>query len=414
MAHYFETLEDLGRWASSNRVVVDPGQDLWSFSAVNEAGARYFEKQPELRRVVGFIARQIASVNLNLYSWSDDGARQRLYPAQHEASRFLERPAGDDPRQTVTAFRLKESLLLDGLIYDRYAALMSYNERTGMPESMVRLPASRLRFYGKAGVVDGVTYHREDGTVVEFEGKKLELLHYQVGYTPHTGANGSSPLKALRDLLDGNTEAFQFRKDMLARAARISGVIEHPNTMTDRAYERLQSSWQEFSRGGARAGSEPILEEGAKYSQVKPMSGDDVLDLDGRRLSAEEIATMYWIYPELLGLREGTNSNMEALKQALWTICLDPYLEEWKQAWDQMIRRQFRTQSKYVDADLTSKLMGSFKDEAEATTKLVGRPSYTVNEIRARRNDPPIEGGDELIIPLNVTEGGQAAINSGE
>ena len=414
MAHYFETLEELGRFTSANRIVVDPGLDLWSFSAVGEEGARYFEQQPELRRVVGFIARQIGSVNLNLYSWAEDGARARLYPSMHAAARFLERPSGDDPRVATTAFNLKESLLLDGLIFNRFCALMEYDERTGLPSSMTRLPASRVKFHGKAGVVDGVTYHREDGKVVEFEDEKLELLFYNVGYTPHTGANGSSPLKALRELLDGSTEAYSYRKDLLTRAARLSGVIEHPSTMSDKAYERLQSSWAEFQRGGSRAGSEPILEEGAKYTQVKPVSVDDVLDLDGRRLSAEEVATMYWIYPELLGLREGTNSNMEALKQALWSICLDPYIEEWKQSWDRMIRTQFRIQNKYVDADLAGKMRGSFKDEAEAITKLVGRPIKTVNEARADRNEPPVEGGDELIVPLNVTEGGQAALNSGE
>lgn len=414
MAHYFETLQDLGRYAQANRVVVDPGVDLWSFSAVNEEGARYYEQQPELRRVVGFIARQIASVNLNLYSWDEEGARSRLYPAQHAAARFMERPAGDDPRVAVTAMGYKVSLLTDWLLYDRYAALLQYDERTGLPSGAIRLPASRLKFYGKAGVVDGVTYHREDGQEIKFEGDKLELLHYQVGYTPHTGANGSSPIKAIRELLDGNTEAFAFRKDMLHRAARISGIIEHPGAMSDKAHERLQSSWGEFSRGGSRAGSEPILEEGAKYTQITPMNGDDVLDLDGRKLTAEEISTMFWIYPELLGLREGTNSNMEAMKQALWTICLAPYVTEWTQSWDQMIRKQFRTQNKYVDVDLTTKLMGSFKDEAEATTKLVGRPTYTANEIRARRNDPPIEGGDELIIPLNVTKGGKASSIDGE
>lgn len=411
MAHYFETLEDLGRWASSRRIVVDPGVDVWSFGAIEAEGARYFEQQPELRRVVGFIARQVSSVNLNLYTWDDEGGRARQYPNQHPAARFLENPGGEDPKLSVTAMRLKTALLTDGLIYDRYAAQITYDERTGLPLKMVRLPASRVKFHGKGGVVDGATYHREDGERVELD---LESLFYDVGYTPHSGANGSSPLKAIRQLLDGSRDALSFRQEMLQKAARIPGVITHPKTMPQDAFDRLQSSWREFSAGGARAGTEPVLEDGAKYEQLKPLSGDDVLDLDGRRLSAEEVATMYWIYPELLGLRESTNSNMEALKQALWSICLPPYVEEWKQSWDRMIRQQFRTQNRYVDADLTQKLMGSFSDEADATSKLVGRPTYTVNEFRARRNDAPIEGGDELIIPLSVTKGGQAAINSGE
>lgn len=411
MAHYFETLEDLGRWTGQRRIVVDPGVDLHSFAAVNREGARYFEQQPELRRVVEFIARQIGSVNLNLYTWDDNGHRARQYPSQHAAARFLERPAGDDPKIATTPMALKVSLLLDWLIYDRYAALISYDETTGMPASMVRLPAARLHFKGKAGIVDGVTYHREDGQEIELD---LETLHYQVGYTPATGANGSSPLKAIRALLDGNTEALTFRRDMLERAARIPGFLTHPGVMDDKAFERFRSSWREFSAGGGKAGTEPLLEDGMGYTQLKPLSGDDVLDLEGRRLTAEEIATMYGIYPELLGIREGTNSNMQALKDAMWSICLSPYITEWQQAWDQMIRKQFRTQNRYVDADLEGKMMGSYREEIEATSRAVGGPWMTRDEARARRNMGPIPGGDELIVPLNVTAGGKASPMDGE
>lgn len=411
MAHYFETLEDLGRWSSSKRVVVDPGVDLWSFAELDAEGGRYYAQQPELRRVVGFIARQVGSVNLNLYSWDEDGSRKRLYPAQHPAARFLESPGGDTPGQTITAMDLKVGLLIDQLIYDRYCAQIEYDERTGLPVKMTRLPAGRVKFIGKAGVVTGATYHREDGQKIELD---LETLHYHVGYTAGTGANGTSPIKAIRQLLDGNQDALNFRSQMLARAARIPGVLSHPTVMEDKEFERLQSSWGEYNATGALAGSEPILEGGTTYTQLKPLSGDDVLDLDGRRLSAEEIATMYWIYPELLGLREGTNSNMDALKQALWSICLAPYVTEWQQSWDRMIRHQFRTQNRYVDADLDGKMMGSWKEESEVMSRVVGGPTMVVNEVRARRNLPPIPGGDELIVPLNVTKGGKSSPMDGE
>lgn len=411
MAHYFEDLVSLGRWAEGSRVVVDPGVDLWSFAELDAEGGRYYAQQPELKRVVGFIARQVASVNLNLYTWDEDGARERNYPGQHPAARLLEHPAGDDTNVAITAMQFKESLMIDKLIYDRYCALIEYDERTGLPVKMTRLPAGRVRFEGKGGVVTGATYHREDGQKVKLD---LEVLFYSVGYTAGTGANGTSPIKALRQLLDGNQEAMNFRSQMLARAARIPGILKHPGVMDEAAYQRLQSSWSQYNATGAKAGSEPILEDGVQYEQLKPLSGDDVLDLDGRKLSAEEIATFYWIYPELLGLRQGTNSNMDALKQMLWSICLSPYITEWQQSWDRMIRHQFRTQNRYVDHDLTSKLMGSVTEEAEAVSKLVGRPIYSANEMRARRNESPIAGGDELIIPLNVTKGGKASPMDGE
>lgn len=407
---YFEDLTDLGRWASSHRVVVDPGMDLHEFAAgIGEAGGKYFEQQPSLRRVVGFIANQIGSVNLNQYTWDDAGDRVRQYPGDHPAARFLESPADAD-QHGVTAMDLKVSLLIDGLIHDKYCALLQYDERTGLPTGMRRLPASRVVFKGAAGVVNGATYHREDGEKIDLP---LELLFFRVGYTPHTGANGASQIKTLRSLLDGDTRALEYRQTMLAKAAQIPGVLTHPGKLPDQQFTRIQSSWAAYSAGGGKAGTEPILEDGLKYEQLKPMT-TDVADLEGRRLTDTEVATMYWIYPELLGLREGTNSNMQAMKEALWSICLGPYLTSWQQSWDLMIRTQFRTQRSYVDVDIQRKLAGSFKDESEIMSRAVGGPFMTVDEAREMRNLPKIDGGDKLIVPLNVTTGGKASPMDGE
>jgi hypothetical protein len=63
----------------------------------------------------------------------------------------------------------------------------------------------------------------------------------------------------------------------------------------------------------------------------------------------------------------------------------------------------------YVEFDLTEKLKGSFEERASILQASVGGPWLTRNEARADNNLPPIEGGDELIVPLNVIEGGQSS-----
>lgn len=412
MAHYFETLKELGTYARNHRFVVDPGKSIFDFSATGEQGAKYFEQQPALRRVVSFIARQVASVNLNLYSWDDKGDRARLYPAQHPAASFLEFPANQKHAPGTTAMMLKEQLLTDALIHDKFCAAFEYDERTGLPTSMMRLPASRVKFHGAAGAVSGATYHREDGERIELN---LDYLFFKIGYTPHTGANGVPQINTLRELLDGNTAALEYRSKILTEAVRAPGVLTHPGVLDDKAYERLRSSWREHAASGGKAGEEPILEDGVKYEQLKPLTGDDVLDLDGRKLTDEEVATMYWVYPELLGLREGTNSNMQALKQALWSICLGPYVEDWQQSWNLMLRTQFRTQAKYIEADVSKKLEGDFKEESEIMSRAVGGPFMSVNEARRKRNMPSAgKEYDQIIVPKNVTQGGQASPMSGE
>ena len=63
----------------------------------------------------------------------------------------------------------------------------------------------------------------------------------------------------------------------------------------------------------------------------------------------------------------------------------------------------------YIEANVEAKLRGSFEEQSRVLQASVGGPWLTRNEARARQNLPGIEGGDDLITPLNVTEGGQAS-----
>src|SRR5690625_5821080 len=63
----------------------------------------------------------------------------------------------------------------------------------------------------------------------------------------------------------------------------------------------------------------------------------------------------------------------------------------------------------YAEFNIGQKLNGSFEEQAAVMQTLVGAPIMTRNEGRGRFNLPAVEGGDELIVPLNVIEGGQAS-----
>jgi len=60
----------------------------------------------------------------------------------------------------------------------------------------------------------------------------------------------------------------------------------------------------------------------------------------------------------------------------------------------------------YVEFNLREKLTGSFEERAAAIASAVGGPTMTVNEARALDNRPPVDGGDNMIVPLNVTQNG--------
>jgi hypothetical protein len=65
----------------------------------------------------------------------------------------------------------------------------------------------------------------------------------------------------------------------------------------------------------------------------------------------------------------------------------------------------------YVEFNIDEKLQGNFEEQSAAMSSAIGAPWMTRNEGRSLRNMPAVDGGDELVTPLNVLVGGQPAPN---
>lgn len=406
-AEVFPTLADLGRrHAQQPFRVVDPGVPLANWNAVH--GADVWADQPAVRKVTGFIAHQLASTGLQVFRRRGDNDRERL--SSHPIASFLADPAKSPG---VTPMRFWESLLLDQLLTDRYAAVIEVDERTLLPRRARRLPASRTTFHGRDGVIEWVETYDDDGERIEYDPAKTWMM-LGTGF-PGTGVMGRSPVDTLRAILEGSTEAVEYRRELMKNRAMLSGVIERDKPWSsEAAQERFSRSFAEFRRQGARAGGVPVLEDSMTWKNVDAFKPVDVQDIEARTLTEVEVATMYWIYPELIGTRPGTYANMRAFRAMLYSVCLGPYYESWRQDLNTQLVPLFTPQSIYVEPNITAKLSGSFEEQADYLSTMVGGPVMTRNEARARLNLSPVEGGDELIVPLNVTEGGQASPQSGK
>lgn len=149
--------------------------------------------------------------------------------------------------------------------------------------------------------------------------------------------------------------------------------------------------------------------------EVSSFRPRDTLDLDGRRLTDIEVASAYYIAPELIGAREGTFSNIKAFKEMLYGPNLGPYYVAWQQALNaSLVPKLAPGEGVYIEASIEAKMRGSFEEQIDYLSTAVGAPFMTRNEARPRLNLPKVEGGDELITPLNVLLGGQASPQDGK
>ena len=129
------------------------------------------------------------------------------------------------------------------------------------------------------------------------------------------------------------------------------------------------------------------------------------------KLSREAVAAAYRINPSLVWHSDTqTYASSKDNARALYAECLGPDLQMIQQRINSFLLPMIgASPDTYVEFDLTEKLKGDFEQRAAVIQSSVGGPWLTRNEARRDNNLPPIEGGDELIVPLNVVTGGQAS-----
>jgi hypothetical protein len=129
------------------------------------------------------------------------------------------------------------------------------------------------------------------------------------------------------------------------------------------------------------------------------------------KLSREAVAAAYRINPSLVWHTDTqTYASAKDNSRALYAECLGPDLQMIQQRINSFLLPMIgEDPDLYVEFDLTEKLKGSFEERAAILQAAVGGPWMTRNEARADNNLPPVDGGDDLIVPLNVVQGGQAS-----
>lgn len=359
--------------------------------------------QPAVRTVVGFLASNIAQVPLHPFRRREDGDRDRL-AGQEPLARLMRRP-----HPLVTPFEAMEELVVDCSMWDRYAALKAQPSGADGVQ-LVRLPPWRWRFLRDAtDLPTAVEWKRHDGSTRRFE---LDELLWLDGYYADEDA---TPIDVLYDILTEQAESATYRTELWKNGARMPGWIERPLASPEwqpKARDRFRSGWQQYAAGGVRAGRTPILEDGMMYHElangVTPRDGQQI---DARKLSISQVAAVFHIPSVFVGLLDDTSrSNVSEYREQLYADVLGSRFQKVQQAFNaRLVPDIADPETHYVEFNVAEKLRLAFEEQAKIFQTATGAPTMTRNEARRRMNLPRIDGGDELIVPLNVIEGGQAS-----
>jgi HK97 family phage portal protein len=357
-----------------------------------------WKTQGAVRTTISFLGRNVAQLPLKVYRRKGDADREQLF--DHPLADLLRKP-----NPWTTQYRFLDFIVHDLSIYDR-----SYWVKSKGPNGISLLRQDPLYTYPKGELGFYPEYFEVRGRrgTKQYPADEVFFLRGYAGGMADTG--GVSPIESLREVLEESFYAGQTRAQTMRNGARMSGYIKRPAgaTWSDTAKTTFKADWQaQYSGTGPQAGGTPILEDDMDFVPVS-MTPKDLQYIEGRKLTREEVAQAYYIPPPMIGLLENaTFSNIVEQHQMLYSDTLGPTLVMIQgEVGLQLVPDVAPGDDVYAEFSLAEKLRGAFEVRQAAIQSAVGGPTMTTNEGRALDNLPPVEGGDELIRPLNVTAPG--------
>lgn len=396
------------RWKSifrPNIYMVYNGPDAPE-QVLNYSARQLYQTQANIRAVVDFLSNSIAQLPLEVYTRNAETDRNR--DRTSAAALTLWRPNSDQ-----TEYEFIRALAIEYFVFGAvYVWVLPDDGPSGFQLRIVPTDWIIGTDFSNAYAPDSIRLcTKNGGTAVDVP--RSEFTQFRT-YSAGNPGGYLSPISALRQTLEEQIQAGKFRKELWASSGRLNAQIIRPKDVQPfddetrkRFIDAFRSSW---GAGGSKAGSIPLMEDGM---EIKPFqtSFKEQQWQESVTLSREDVAAAYGVNPSLIW-HTGTQTYASAKDnaRALYSDCLGPVLQMLQQRINSfLLPRLGATPDTYVEFDLTEKLKGSFEERASILQASVGGPWLTRNEARADNNLPPVEGGDELIVPLNVIAGGQAS-----
>ena len=365
-----------------------------------------YATQANLHAVVSFLSDSVAQLPLKVYRRDGENDRQR--DRESVVAKLLYRPNGDQ-----TAYELWNAVTTELLLMGVATLwiLPDANSESGyqlrvIPREWIVDTTCSTNY-----AADSIRITAGSGGYVEIP--RTEFVQFRM-YAPGNPGGYQSPISALRQTLKEQIEADKFRTSIWTSSGRFNAYLTRPANVQPWNEEQKKAFLTAFREGwgsdGSQAGKMPLLEDGM---EIKPyqFSSKEAQYAEAKQLSREDVAAAYHVNPGLIWhTSTQTYASAKDNARALYADCLGPMIQMLQQRINAfLIPLVGGDPETYVEFDLTEKLKGSFEERASILQASVGGPWLTRNEARADNNLPPIDGGDELIVPLNVTAGGQAS-----
>jgi HK97 family phage portal protein len=292
----------------------------------------------------------------------------------------------------ATSFEFWEQIMVHLLLHGNAFCLQIRNG-AGAPVGLFPLHPTAVsveRVRGSLMKVYRVT--TLDGSVQEYT--DLDLLHIPALSTD--GLRGLGPLQVARNSLGVAVAGDRAAARMFSSGALFSGLVTPEEDVTEEEAQAIKAALDAKLSGWDHAGELALVNRKLKFTPWT-MSHVDAQFLESRQFQIEEIARWFGVPPyELMQTEKQTSwgTGIEAQQRGLARQVIGP----WVKRLEERVSRLFPT-GRYLEFEFAGLERPTPEQEIDLLIRQVQAGLLTVNEARAIRNMPPIEGGDGAATP---------------
>lgn len=251
---------------------------------------------------------------------------------------------------------------------------------------------------------------RENGTFyyeATAGGERIELAASDVVHIrglSNDGVTGMSPIAAARSAIGVAMHAEKFGSDFFRNEAKSGGFLLHPGKLSQKAKDNVVDSLTgedgELATSRKRSHRLRVLEEGMKFIPTS-IAPEEAQFLATRQFQVEEIARWYRVPLVLIQSVEKTSSwgaGVEQLMIAFSQFTVSPLAQSWEEELSlKLLTDEERAQGIYIRLDLRGLLRGDMAARSAFYASGIQHQWLTPNEVRAREELDPLEGGDVAV-----------------
>lgn len=303
------------------------------------------------------------------------------------------------PNEAMTPTVFKRLMETYRLLWGNAYALPVRSAANGRVTEIIPLPADYVVPYlsPEDGTLWYIFTNPKSGERRKF--RSWDIVHLK--NFSYDGITGASVLSRAADVIATAQAAQIYENKFYTQSARPAGVLRIETGISGDAKDKIREEWHKIYGGVDNSFRVAVLDLGVDYKQIG-ISNADAQFVEGKTLTVEDIGRFFGVplYKINVGKQSYSSNEQNAIEYVVNT--LHPIVEQWEEEltykllFDTEIERGLE-----IRINMMAELRGDFASRGQWYKNMRESGAFSVDDILALEDMPPVDGGDVRLASLN-------------